>query len=120
MVTKIVGHFIFLGGIGNFGEVAHYEIPSLCDFVDSNGIRSYDAFLGDDSERGRDSTAVSIIAFEIQVKLISFFVSDTNIFRTKYIQMCQQKKMSKYKRINCAYTAPPQPTKSSTNRHQIQ
>eukprot|EP01084_Bolivina_argentea_P306463 529583_1 len=63
---------ICVGGIGFFGEVAHYEVPPLCNFVDSKGnviiaakcitqgeelfhlrgIMSYGSYLGDGSERG--------------------------------------------------------------------
>eukprot|EP01083_Nonionella_stella_P288833 982864_1 len=61
------------GGIGYFGEVAHYEIPPLCDFVGPDGktvvisakeitdgeeifhlrgLMAYGSYLGDGSERG--------------------------------------------------------------------
>eukprot|EP01083_Nonionella_stella_P093999 263663_1 len=67
---------ICVGGIGYFGEVAHYEIPPLCDFVGPDnkviisadqinhgeeifhlrGLMAYGSFLGDGSERGPDYT----------------------------------------------------------------
>eukprot|EP01084_Bolivina_argentea_P105630 189171_1 len=62
---------ICVGGIGYFGEVAHYEVPPLCNFLDSKGnviiaaksithgeelfhlrgIMSYGSYLFDGSER---------------------------------------------------------------------
>jgi nitric oxide reductase subunit B len=72
---------ICVGGIGYFAEVAHYEVPPLCNFVGVNaskviisakqindgerifhlrGMMSYGSFLGDGSERGVDFTADSL------------------------------------------------------------
>ncbi len=82
---------ICVGGIGYFGEVAHYEIPPLCDFVDSSGkvvvsegeinhgeelfhlrgIMSYGSFLGDGSERGRDYTADAL--HEVAVAMTKYY-----------------------------------------------
>ncbi len=82
---------ICVGGIGYFGEVAHYEIPPLCDFVDSNGkavfteaqinhgeelfhlrgIMSYGSFLGDGSKRGRDYTVDAL--HELAVSMTKYY-----------------------------------------------
>ena len=76
---------ICVGGIGYFGEVAHYEVPPLCDFVDPSGnviipaenikqceeifhlrgLMSYGSFLGDGSERGPDFTAEELHQFAL-------------------------------------------------------
>ncbi len=70
---------ICVGGIGYFAEVAHYEVPPLCDFLGVNassviisqkqinggqrifhlrGMMAHGSFLGDGSERGVDFTGM--------------------------------------------------------------